>query len=332
MRTRYQVFVSSTYSDLKEERSKVIKGIMDLDCIPAGMEMFPAIDEEQFEFIKRVIDDCDYYILIIGGRYGSMTESGISYTEMEFDYAMSKQIPVIALLHNDINNIPAGKVDMDSTAREKLERFREKVKRGRLVRFWNTPENLIAEVIVSLSQTIRMRPGIGWVRANVQTNTESLQELNDLRKEIEKLREYKSRNEATFEYTPNIADWDEMFTLHLEDRYTPLPTMGVHIEKPVYIEKSWEEWFRLIITDIQRREYGSGSIKDVVANVVRSLGEEYWQKEPVYEDILTMGYQFTSYGVIEVVSSFDEKSWRLTSKGKKVYAQMMCVRSKKRAM
>lgn len=49
MRTRYQVFVSSTYSDLKEERSKVIKGIMDLDCIPAGMEMFPAIDEEQEE-------------------------------------------------------------------------------------------------------------------------------------------------------------------------------------------------------------------------------------------------------------------------------------------
>ena len=91
MDKRYQVFISSTYSDLKEERSRVMKSIMDMDCIPAGMELFPAVDEEQFEFIKRIIDDSDYYILIIGGRYGSMTENGISYTEMEFDYAMSKR-------------------------------------------------------------------------------------------------------------------------------------------------------------------------------------------------------------------------------------------------
>jgi len=56
---RYQVFVSSTYADLKEERQKVIQALMELDCIPAGMELFPAADEEQFEFIKRVIDDCD---------------------------------------------------------------------------------------------------------------------------------------------------------------------------------------------------------------------------------------------------------------------------------
>src|SRR5580704_15967857 len=69
---RYQVFVSSKYADLKEERSKVIQTIMELDCIPAGMEIFPAIDDEQFNFIKKIIDDCDYYILIIGGRYGTI--------------------------------------------------------------------------------------------------------------------------------------------------------------------------------------------------------------------------------------------------------------------
>jgi len=75
MNKRYQVFVSSTYADLREERSKVIQTIMELDCLPAGMEIFPAIDEEQFNFIKRIIDDCDYYLLIIGGRYGSLSAS-----------------------------------------------------------------------------------------------------------------------------------------------------------------------------------------------------------------------------------------------------------------
>jgi len=99
MDKRYQVFVSSTYADLKEERSKVIQTIMELDCIPAGMELFPSIDEEQFNFIKKVIDDCDYYLLIIGGRYGSVSEDGVSFTEKEFDYAKEKGIKILAFVH-----------------------------------------------------------------------------------------------------------------------------------------------------------------------------------------------------------------------------------------
>ncbi|MBA5982574.1 DUF4062 domain-containing protein, partial [Pseudomonas sp. MD195_PC81_125] len=68
MEKRYQVFVSSTYTDLMEERKSVTQTLMEMDCIPAGMEMFPATDEEQWVFIKKVIDDCDYYLLIVGGR------------------------------------------------------------------------------------------------------------------------------------------------------------------------------------------------------------------------------------------------------------------------
>ena len=119
MEKRYQVFVSSTYSDLKEERGKVMQTIMALDCIPAGMELFPAIDAEQFEFIKKIIDDCDYYILIVGGRYGSISEDGISFTEKEYDYAVSKNIPVLAFLHNDIKNLTFEKSEATEEKREK---------------------------------------------------------------------------------------------------------------------------------------------------------------------------------------------------------------------
>ena len=88
MDKRYQVFVSSTYADLKEERRAIIQTVIELNCIPAGMELFPASNEEQFSFIKRVTDDCDYYLLVIAGRYGSVGTDGISYTEKEFDYAL----------------------------------------------------------------------------------------------------------------------------------------------------------------------------------------------------------------------------------------------------
>ena len=78
MDKRYQVFVSSTYADLREERQRAIQTVIKMGCIPAGMELFPAVDEEQFEFIKSVIDDCDYYLLIVG--------------EIRFDYRRGYQL------------------------------------------------------------------------------------------------------------------------------------------------------------------------------------------------------------------------------------------------
>src|SRR5207253_9330101 len=111
MEKRYQVFVSSTFEDLQMERTEVMQALLELDCIPSGMELFPAADEDQWTLIKRVIDDCDYYIVIIAGRYGSSGPDGKSYTQMEYEYAISKSKPVIAFLHADPGKIQADKTD-----------------------------------------------------------------------------------------------------------------------------------------------------------------------------------------------------------------------------
>ena len=91
---KYQIFVSSTFEDLKQERSKVIETILNLYHLPFGMEMFSAGDEEQWKIIQDTIVSSDYYIVIIGHRYGSETTKGISYTEMEYDYAKSKSMAI----------------------------------------------------------------------------------------------------------------------------------------------------------------------------------------------------------------------------------------------
>jgi len=111
MEKRYQVFVSSTYEDLREERQQVMQVLLELDCIPSGMELFPAADEDQWTLIKSVIDDCDYYIVIVGGRYGSMGPEGKSYTQMEYEYAVYRGKPVIGFLHSDPEKIEAGKTE-----------------------------------------------------------------------------------------------------------------------------------------------------------------------------------------------------------------------------
>ena len=98
MKTRYQVFISSTFKNLESERDAIIKTTLRANCFPAGMELFPGIDEEQFEYIKQIIDVSDYYVVILGGLYGTMASDGLSYTEKEFDYAKSNGKKIIALI------------------------------------------------------------------------------------------------------------------------------------------------------------------------------------------------------------------------------------------
>jgi hypothetical protein len=150
---------------------------MEMDCIPAGMELFPAADDEQWEFIKRVIQDCDYYILIIGGRYGSMTPDGISYTEKEYDYAISHSLKVLAFVHGQPGEIPVNKSDVDPDLKEKLGNFRTKVCENRLVKFWGDAKELPGLVALSLQKTIKIYPAVGWVRADQVASDELLSDI-----------------------------------------------------------------------------------------------------------------------------------------------------------
>src|SRR5438132_13811207 len=96
---RFQVFVSSTFRDLKDERQAVLSAILEMNHFPAGMEIFPASDDTPWELINRIIDQSDYYVVIIGSVYGSTDEDGISYTEKEYDLARQLKKPVLAFLH-----------------------------------------------------------------------------------------------------------------------------------------------------------------------------------------------------------------------------------------
>lgn len=165
MEKKYTVFVSSTYEDLKEERQEVMQALLEMDCIPCGMEIFPAASEEQFEFIKSMIDNCDYYVLILAGRYGSVNSSGVSYTELEFRYALEKNIPIISFVHGDIMSLPNFKCEKDN---EKVEKFQLFVKE-KLCKFWTSKEQLAGLVSRSMIQLIKRHPAIGWTRLSNST-------------------------------------------------------------------------------------------------------------------------------------------------------------------
>jgi hypothetical protein len=213
MEKRYQVFVSSTFTDLKDARQGVVQALLQMRCLPAGMELFPAADEEQLEFIKRVIDDCDYYVLILGGRYGSLDAEGVAYTEREFDYALEKGIPVLAFPHANPDSLPENQRELEPSAQAKLARFRAKVCKGRMVKEWNTPSDLPTGVTLSLLQTIQTRPRPGWTRSPAQDPTELLAQINDLRLRNEKLAQALRAIEVNQAFRAELAPLNGTFLL-----------------------------------------------------------------------------------------------------------------------
>lgn len=150
----------STFVDLIDERREVMQALLEMDCMPAGMELFPAGNDDQWTLLKGVIEQSDYYLVVLGGRYGSVTEEGVSYTEKEYDYAVELGIPVMGFVPADVDGIPVGKTDKNDGAARKLDEFRVKVQK-RMTKEWNNAEDLGSKVTRGLMHLIKnhARPG-----------------------------------------------------------------------------------------------------------------------------------------------------------------------------
>ena len=168
------MFVSSTYEDLVEERKMVSTALLESGCFPAGMELFPASNKKSWDIIKNVIDESDYYLIIIAGRYGSsgIDDDGkkVGYTEMEFDYALRTQKPIIAFIHNNIEELPFKKVERSKAGLKRLEEFRNKVMNGRQVNFWSNKDELVSKIKTSISSETKETLATGWSRNYVEGN------------------------------------------------------------------------------------------------------------------------------------------------------------------
>lgn len=334
MEKRYQVFVSSTYADLKNERQHVLQALMEMDCIPAGMELFPATDEEQWAFIQRIIDDCDYYLLIIGGRYGSTTSDGISYTEKEFDYATQKGIKVVALIHGEPDNIPFGKSEQNPELREKLLSFKSKVMNGRLVKFWKTAEDLPGLVALSLTKTIKAYPAIGWIRANQIASADILSEINELRKTNSKLQETVSNLQKETSSKPeyeDIADINSLYTVH--GHYNTYIN-GANVRRSFECTISWRDIFKLIAPYMLEPQ-NDGAFKMNLSNSLKahatgnSSGSSIWIED---QEFKTIAIQLQAYGLIKNQYAQTTKGgmalfWSLTNKGQKFMMETRVIRS-----
>jgi len=329
---KYQIFISSTYTDLKDERDQVIKACLEMGHIPVGMEMFSAADEEQWKIITRQIDESDYYVIIIAHRYGSVVD-GISYTEKEYDYAMEKRVPALGFIVQDNAPWPADRVETEPDNRLKLEAFKQKIKL-KPVKFWASKEELHSQCAISLMKTFNTQPRPGWVRSPEMAGPEIMAELSRLSSENAKLREEVAELKIEPD-TSNLAQGEDVLTLHF--------STYVKYSGPAVLElkTTWNALFFIIagrimhnpyesdIPDILKSHFYSDLVK--VYNQMDSESRAYMSEYNLNSsDLVTIKTQFMALGLIKASSINIKRGvinvWKLTTKAENLYMSLAAVR------
>uniref|UniRef100_N2A1V3 DUF4062 domain-containing protein n=1 Tax=Eubacterium plexicaudatum ASF492 TaxID=1235802 RepID=N2A1V3_9FIRM len=206
-RRKFSIFISSTYDDLKEERQALVGVALENNFIPVGMEQFHAAPTSQWNVITKMIDECDFYLLVIGGRYGTIDEeTGISYTEKEYNYAKTKGLPVLVLI-KEPSVITKSEKDTGNDKYDKmkkLDEFRERVKNDKnTVDFFEDLNSLKYAASPTFGNAIDyVDDNAGWVR------------YRDIMSVINE--EAKGRNKANAELEEHqqkmLEDMKEMFS------------------------------------------------------------------------------------------------------------------------
>ncbi|WP_051936937.1 DUF4062 domain-containing protein [Erwinia sp. 9145] len=190
---KFQVFISSTFNDLLDERQAAVSAILTAGHIPAGMELFKPGDQTQLDIIKRWIDESDIYLLVLGGRYGSIAPgSESSYTELEYDYALKTNKPLFSVvidedyLAHKVRDFGQRVLELDHP--DKYRAFRSKVV-SYPVAFFRDNKDIQIAVYKTLPALVSERDLKGWVSGrDLPDNQGLIEQISRLTQENASLR------------------------------------------------------------------------------------------------------------------------------------------------
>lgn len=332
---KYQVFVSSTFEDLKQERAEVIKALLEMDCFPCCMEFFPAANEDSWTYIEKLIKECDYYIVIVAGKYGSLTTEGISYTEKEYQCALENGVPTIAFVHKEPEDLPAKNTERDVEKSKKLKCFIDKLQK-KLCCMWQTHEDLYPKVVASMHKLIKATPRTGWIPANFACDPadeiESLKQQAKIKELEEKLN---STDRISIVADSNLSSGEDLFDAKLT--YCESNVWRRETEtKEVCVRVSWDEIFGAIAphmingctTEYLDKCIDALYIERFQHEHTSAYGEEISDIKLTNESKGKIKVQLLALGLIQAydVSHVPNGRWSLSNAGLKKMIQLSAIR------
>ena len=269
---KLQVFISSTYLDLKDERQVAVEAILGAGHIPAGMELFKAGNNSQLTTIKKWIDQSDVYMLILGGRYGSIEEnSGKSYTQVEYEYALSKNIPVFAVILSDAMLERKANFEQNVFETNNLDKymhFKEHVK-TKMIKEINDTKDIKIAIYESLKELEEENVFSGWIPGTFLNKTFDMELYNDssiesMSRKVDILNRkiMKIRIDAAYhklKETIKIHYYSKDYLSSWEENVCDVNLLRLFLDYSVYLQKGY-------LSSYKAKRLLKHSIKNSVAN------------------------------------------------------------------
>lgn len=262
---KLQVFISSTFEDLENEREKLVLSILKTRNIPSGMELSSGANEKTLNVIYEWIDESDIFVLLIGGKYGSICNgTDKSFTELEYEYAKSVSKPIIVLsltdkyLDKKIKNYDLSAWDVyENNYKQKMDEFKKRATGNNFSLIINSLSEIDSKLFSAIDSIKNKYSIQGWVKVNdvidgivvnffqySNSAIKIVQEGNYYQDEIENL--LSELSEIVKKYiSPDIGWIDAMVRLH--------PTESLEYEKLIEgIDDKVSSWLKIVYTGVRR--------------------------------------------------------------------------------
>lgn len=167
-----RIYVSSSYTDLIEQREAIYRVLRQLGHDVIAMEDYVASDQRPLDRCLEDVARSDIYVGVIAWRYGYVPEGTTSsITELEFRQARKCGIPTLIFVLDENAPWPRNKMDQPPT---QIERLRQELTSTLLVTVFQGTLDLSAKVSISVVRQLDARPHKQGITNSATPSTEEL--------------------------------------------------------------------------------------------------------------------------------------------------------------
>lgn len=156
------IYVSSLLCDA-EARFEVDREVAKLGALSAGLVWGDRHSDYDWDLVRRQIQQCDSFILLLGQEYGPTTPTGISFQHRELVYAQSLNKPVRAFIHDQVGDF--------STPELKLAELRQQVASQTPHKIWHLRDELTVHAKTTVAN---------WLKQNTPSVPKSTPQLTSI--------------------------------------------------------------------------------------------------------------------------------------------------------